>query len=291
MTPTSPSPLLEAGEAELLSWLVSEWATHLEVAITGTGCPPMKVALGEAMSPWPEQVSHWWSQPYSLAADCGVWVGAEDTGVNSLATEILTTLGITSPETRDIQDTYREILVQSLTGLAGSIGTRLRREVTCSGGELKPPAGTLGFPVTVHCGAAGELHLFFVISAALLQSILIPQAASDRESTSKPERAATAGRLFESVLDVEMPVTVSLGKAQMRLEEVLALTEGSVIRTSFASNEPVALQVNGRVVARGFLVNVRGQYALRIESLSSRSDRLLQLNSIRRRSGTQAALA
>ena len=76
------------------------------------------------------------------------------------------------------------------------------------------------------------------------------------------------------LLDVELPLTVSFGHTFMPLRDVLRLAAGSVIELDCATDEPVSVMVNNRVIARGSAVVIDGSYGVRIDEVISRQDRL-----------------
>lgn len=79
---------------------------------------------------------------------------------------------------------------------------------------------------------------------------------------------------MDVLLDVELPVTVRLGSAQLTFGDVLSLNAGSLVEFDRTPEEPVEVLVNGRVVARGEMVTVQGNYGVRITEISSRGERL-----------------
>jgi flagellar motor switch protein FliN/FliY len=79
---------------------------------------------------------------------------------------------------------------------------------------------------------------------------------------------------LEMLLDIELPLTVRLGSAQMTFGEVMGLNAGSVLEFDRAPEEPVEVLVNGRLVARGEMVVVQGNYGVRITEISSHRERL-----------------
>ena len=79
---------------------------------------------------------------------------------------------------------------------------------------------------------------------------------------------------LDVLLDVELPVTVRLGSAQVTFGDVMDLNAGSLVEFDRAPDEPVEVLVNGRVVARGEMVIVQGNYGVRITEISSRRERL-----------------
>src|SRR5580765_9107827 len=79
---------------------------------------------------------------------------------------------------------------------------------------------------------------------------------------------------LELLLDLELPVSVSFGKAQMPLEQILKWTTGSIVELETAVNEPVEVVVNNCVIARGEVVVVDGNYGVRVQQIVSRAERL-----------------
>jgi flagellar motor switch protein FliN/FliY len=70
-----------------------------------------------------------------------------------------------------------------------------------------------------------------------------------------------------------MPVSVSFGRTQMPIKEVLKLTTGSIVELNRALTEPVEVIINDRVIARGEVVVVDGNYGVRILHIVSRQER------------------
>jgi flagellar motor switch protein FliN len=64
--------------------------------------------------------------------------------------------------------------------------------------------------------------------------------------------------------DVEVPLSISFGKAQLPLRDVLKLGTGSIIELDRTVSEPVDIVVSNRVVARGEVVVIDGNYGVRV---------------------------
>ena len=69
---------------------------------------------------------------------------------------------------------------------------------------------------------------------------------------------------IDLLMDVEMPLVIRVGSTNLLLREVAALSAGSVVELPRAAEDPVDILINGRIVARGLLVLVNGNYGLRI---------------------------
>jgi flagellar motor switch protein FliN len=72
------------------------------------------------------------------------------------------------------------------------------------------------------------------------------------------------GHPLEVLSDVELAVTVELGRTRMLLRDVLDLVPGSVIELDRAAGSPVDLLVNGTLIARGEVVVIDEEYGVRI---------------------------
>ncbi|NPA03484.1 MAG: flagellar motor switch protein FliN [Epsilonproteobacteria bacterium] len=76
------------------------------------------------------------------------------------------------------------------------------------------------------------------------------------------------------LLDIPLEVTVEIGTAEMKIEEVLKLNPNSVIELDRYVNEPIDLKVNGRVIAKGELYTVNNNFGIRITQIITPEDRL-----------------
>ncbi len=78
---------------------------------------------------------------------------------------------------------------------------------------------------------------------------------------------------MDLVLDIELGVTIELGRTNMLIRDIVKLGPGSVVELDKLSGEPVDLYVNGRKFARGEVVVVDENFAVRITELSSPTER------------------
>lgn len=82
---------------------------------------------------------------------------------------------------------------------------------------------------------------------------------------------------LELLLDVPLTVSVELGRTKMTLKQVLELYSGSIIELDKLTGEPVDVLVNGRIIARGEVVVVDENFAVRITEIVSPKERLTSL--------------
>lgn len=86
-----------------------------------------------------------------------------------------------------------------------------------------------------------------------------------------PPVASRAG--LDMLRDVEMEVTVEIGRTRMTVRELLELSPGQVVELDRAAGSPADLLVNGTLLARGEIVVVDEDFGIRITEIVS-SDQL-----------------
>jgi flagellar motor switch protein FliN/FliY len=113
-------------------------------------------------------------------------------------------------------------------------------------------------------------------STALPAPLVVAVAVSDGATASAPS-SGTKGLPAEDdrfgvLLDIDLPLVVRFGCADMPLKALSSLGPGSVIDLSRAPDEPVEVLVGGRVVAHAEVVVVEGSYGIRIVNLVGRGE-------------------
>jgi flagellar motor switch protein FliN/FliY len=66
------------------------------------------------------------------------------------------------------------------------------------------------------------------------------------------------------VLDVPVDLVVEIGRTRMTIRETLGICRGTIITLDRLAGEPADLLVNGRLVARGEVVAIDEEFALRV---------------------------
>ena len=82
---------------------------------------------------------------------------------------------------------------------------------------------------------------------------------------------------IELLLDVDLPISIELGRTKMPISDILGLGPGSVVELNKLAGEPVDLLVNNKVVAKGEVVVVDENFGLRITQLMTPEERLKAL--------------
>ena len=67
--------------------------------------------------------------------------------------------------------------------------------------------------------------------------------------------------------DVELNVKIELGRARMLVDDVLRLSEGSVVELDKLAGDPVDVFVNDRLVARGEVLVLNDNFCVRVNEI------------------------
>jgi flagellar motor switch protein FliN len=74
-------------------------------------------------------------------------------------------------------------------------------------------------------------------------------------------------RSMNLLMDVNVAISVELGTTRLKIEDVLQLANGSVIKLDRLVDEPVDLMVNGKLMARGEIVVVDDYFGIRVSEI------------------------
>ena len=96
-----------------------------------------------------------------------------------------------------------------------------------------------------------------------------------KEAVSSSRRAEQVD--LSLLMDVPLKVTVELGRSQMTIENLLKLTQGSVVELNQVIGEPLDILVNNKLMARGEAVVVKDKFAIRIVDVVSPERRIENL--------------
>ncbi|MGH9723015.1 MAG: flagellar motor switch protein FliN [Bryobacteraceae bacterium] len=270
------------------SWLVDAWLEKLSAAIElmtdkrpsyrrqaapSVGCAP------------PDSV--WYEMPFSPGSDHAILVGASESCWMDFGRFVLEAAGIPGAGAEDARGSTLEMLSQAASGLAQLMSQRTGKEVTSSSPrELLSPDPK--YPADMACDAV-ELDRVNLPSIRLLVAPTLPLELAAAETPNSPAHSRTEqpdapravtprSKTLDLLMEVELPVSVSFGRAHLPLRDALKLNSGSIIELNRTITDPVEIIVNNCVVARGEVVVVDGNYGVRIQQVISREERLRTLN-------------
>jgi flagellar motor switch protein FliN/FliY len=268
---SSPQP---APEAEVLEYM-KMWVENSAHALTRIAGAPF--TLDSIMSPPPDA-------PGAAEHDLQMTIVAAGSlrGEMTLRVPQTVVLGLGQLFMQEPQDTtvppkpdHRDALEELLRQAAGLVTTA----VSLRWGETQlrvqsaaPPtwfAGARGWLVSTT--GAPPVMVEWQLSSALVAALRPAQErpvqerpAQEKDSPEPNQPGATADRKLDLLMDVELDVTLRFGKRNMLLREVMELDAGSVVELDREVQDPADLLLEGRLIARGEVVIVDGNYGLRV---------------------------
>jgi flagellar motor switch protein FliN/FliY len=152
------------------------------------------------------------------------------------------------------------------------------------GAALQPALDAMAVALGASAGAGEALTGARLTTAVGQAAVAVPLVAGDAvvavvflgtPASATPvveaDRPAVPTRGVELLHGVAMEVTVELGRTRLSVRDLLALTPGDVLELDRAAGSPADLLVNGRLIARGEVVVVDEDFALRVTEIVSHS--------------------
>lgn len=169
-------------------------------------------------------------------------------------------VGISSTVAAALEGELAELMDAVFQSMARALGSVAGSVVTC--GVLTEEPEVEAPEAIAYELRRGSISMGGVILAVpeLALSFLrrvIHRADSDRGARSVPPN-------FDTLMNIDLPVSVSFGTTEMALADVLRLTTGSIVEFNHLLSEPVNIIVNNCLVARGDVVVVDANYGVRI---------------------------
>ncbi|WQT53929.1 flagellar motor switch protein FliY [Helicobacter pylori] len=228
----------------------------------------------------------------------------EESSIELLAPVVLVTalsdlmLGGEGASKEEMDNDDLDALKEMASNIFGAIATSLKSQ------ELLPK---LNF-TTINAEIAKELPkkedyakaiVFSFKMEALKESqiILLTTAAFERqfEKTHQEEKEETTKSATEEIkthdaslenieirnismlLDVKLNVKVRIGQKKMILKDVVSMDIGSVVELDQLVNDPLEILVDDKVIAKGEVVIVDGNFGIQITDIGTKKERLEQL--------------
>ncbi len=79
------------------------------------------------------------------------------------------------------------------------------------------------------------------------------------------------------LMDIPLDVSIELGRARMKISELLKIKEQTVVGLNSLADEPVEILVNNKLIAKGEVVVEGGKYGIRVIEVLSREERIKSL--------------
>src|SRR6476659_10904868 len=82
---------------------------------------------------------------------------------------------------------------------------------------------------------------------------------------------------LDVILDVNVTLSLEVGRARIPIRNLLQLNQGSVVELERAAGEPLDLYVNGTLIAQGEVVVVNDRFGVRLTGVVSPAERIRRL--------------
>ena len=99
--------------------------------------------------------------------------------------------------------------------------------------------------------------------------------AEDKDPSLVDFQPSQPGTINPEVLqNIVVSLSIEVGRAQIKIKDLMRLTQGSVVELDRIAGEPLDLLVNNSIVAQGEIVLVNDRYGVRLTRVVPSSERL-----------------
>lgn len=185
----------------------------------------------------------------------------------------------------EFSDMHRDALAEYMRQVAGPTATAWKQEVGVETEILFQPASDPAFAPTLHSqlhlsgGNFPVIHLHLFLNSVLTNSISKPTPVETPAAPVNTQPVTGIPPNLNLLLDVELDATIRFGNREMFLRDIFGLMPGAVVELNQLVSDPADLLVAGRLVARGEVVVIDGNFGLRVTEVASAGQRaeILQL--------------
>jgi flagellar motor switch protein FliN/FliY len=156
-----------------------------------------------------------------------------------------------------------------LDQIAQDVGATIGGLTVAPAEPIEWPAGIPAATYKLGLGGGPAMLIAFVDQTRPFLSPLSSNAAADRSAAPGGTR-----RGVDLLLDVELEASLRFGSREMSLNEVLDLGPGDVVELDRHITEPVDLLVGDKIVARGEVVLVNGNFGFSVLEVATPEMRL-----------------
>lgn len=100
-----------------------------------------------------------------------------------------------------------------------------------------------------------------------------PAVVNELEAPLASAAAGSATVSLDMILDVNVTLSIEVGRARMSISDLLKLSQGSIIELDRMAGEPLDVLVNGTLVARGEIVVVKDKFGIMLTEVVSAEER------------------
>jgi flagellar motor switch protein FliN/FliY len=117
--------------------------------------------------------------------------------------------------------------------------------------------------------------LYLAVDSEFLSNF--KQEEEESSDTSDTQLSAEELKNIELLMDVQLPIRVRIGTKTVLLKDVLNMDIGSVVELDQLANEPLDVLVGDKIIAKGEVVIVDGNFGVQIVEIGTQKEILSQL--------------
>ncbi|MDI6870361.1 MAG: flagellar motor switch phosphatase FliY [Bacillota bacterium] len=149
-------------------------------------------------------------------------------------------------------------------------------QAAASAATASPPAASYAGPAAPAAptapGGGEERGGFSMMGEYGPKSGVVVQAAQFAPLANQP--VARPNPNLQLLMDVQLQVTVELGRTKMLIRDILELAKGSVVELEKFAGEPVDILVNGKLVAKGEVVVIDENFGVKVVDIVTPAERI-----------------
>jgi len=105
------------------------------------------------------------------------------------------------------------------------------------------------------------------------KEVTMSETSTDNPTTTDSQRQIDP----EVLQNISVTISIEVGRAMIKIRDLMRLTQGSVVELDRIAGEPLDLLVNNTVVAQGEIVLVNDRYGVRLTRVAPASERMKNL--------------
>jgi len=106
---------------------------------------------------------------------------------------------------------------------------------------------------------------------------LADQANQESDSESLQEETSKSTIDSDVLQNIAVTLTLEVGRASLKIRDIMSLSQGSVVELSKLAGEPLDLLINNTRVAQGEVVLIGDRYGVKLTNVVSASERVKSL--------------
>jgi flagellar motor switch protein FliN/FliY len=92
--------------------------------------------------------------------------------------------------------------------------------------------------------------------------------APEMQNTPKSTETLFNSQKLDLLHDVNITISIEIGRAQMKIRDLLSLSPNSIIELNKLAGDPVDIYANGKCISKGTIITANGKYCVKLGSIN-----------------------